>query len=292
MSTTSPAPTLPKSFLYVPAIRPDRFDKAFDAPSEAVILDLEDSVPASQKADAREAVASWFRRHPDIHQRMGDTQTWARINANTAREDLHSVVREGLTGIFLPKCSLGALEMVAHELRLLEVERALPDNGLGVIGLIEDAAGILDIHKIARGPRLVALGIGEADLLGDLRIERTDNTAAVINSLRLHIVLASARTNLAPPVGPTSTQFKDLDEVRTSCAVLRDLGFRSRTAIHPRQVGIINDVLAPTEDEIATARDVLSWYEASAGGVTTDAAGHLIDAATVKRAYEIMRRSE
>ncbi len=112
-------------------------------------------------------------------------------------------------------------------------------------------------------PALTAFGIGEVDLLGDLRVTRTHRTEAVILALRTQVVVASAAAGLEAPVAPTSTDFRDLDAFAESTRLALDLGFRSRTAIHPAQVPVIHDVLTPTADEVAAAQDVVGRYEAS-----------------------------
>ncbi|MCM3515072.1 aldolase/citrate lyase family protein [Nocardioides sp. P86] len=160
-----------------------------------------------------------------------------------------------------------------------------------VVALIESAQGLQTLQQMSTHPALTAFGIGEVDLLGDLRVTRTHRTEAVILALRTQVVVASAAAGLEAPVAPTSTDFRDLDAFGESTRLALDLGFRSRTAIHPAQVPVIHDALAPTADEVAAAQDVVGRYEASGSSVALDSAGRLIDGAVVRGARETLARA-
>lgn len=276
---------VPRSFLYVPANRPDLFAKAYDGPADAVVLDLEDAVPLAEKTTARAALTSWFE---SLDRTDGRPQQWVRVAPETVGVDLEAVVAEPLDGIFLAKCTLAALVEMSDRFAQLESGRpAVP-----VVGLIESGRGLAELSQMAAHARLTTFGMGETDLLSDLRMARAESTAGAIDALRLQIVVACAAAGLPAPVAPTSTAFRDLDAFERTSAHLRDIGFRSRTAIHPGQVPIIHEVFTPTSEEIVQAQDVLGRFEAARGGITTDVDGHLIDAAVVRAARETMSRRE
>ncbi|GGJ50028.1 HpcH/HpaI aldolase/citrate lyase family protein [Streptomyces brasiliensis] len=274
---------LPRSFLYVPASRPDLFAKAAGGQADAMVLDLEDAVPAAEKGTARGAVTAWLEGPRPV-----GTQTWVRVDAIGLADDLDAVVRPGLDGLLLAKCSPASLGELAETLARHEAARGL--GPVPVVGLVEDAGSLLALPELAAHERLTTLGIGEVDLLGDLRIARKAGTANAITTLRLQVVLHCAAAGLPAPVAPTSTDFRDLDAFRRTTRELVDLGFRSRTAIHPAQVPVIHEVLTPGKDEVAAARDVLDRFVEAAGGVTLDAAGRLIDAAVIRAAQETLAR--
>lgn len=279
---------LPRSFLYVPASRPALFAKAAAGAADAVILDLEDAVPVEEKRAARRAVRAWLdggRREAGAE---ADAQTWVRVDADRLAEDLEAIARPGLDGVVLAKCSHASLNDLAELLSGAEAEHDLLP--VPVVGLIEDAASVLALGDLAAHPRLTTLGLGEVDLLAALRVARTAATAGAVTQLRLQVVLHCAAAGLAAPVAPTSVEFRDLDGFRRTTQELADLGFRSRTAIHPAQVPIIHEVLTPTDEAVAAARDVLDRFSAARGGATLDAAGRLIDAAVIRSARETLAR--
>ncbi|WP_017934718.1 HpcH/HpaI aldolase/citrate lyase family protein [Nocardioides sp. Iso805N] len=275
---------LPRSFLYVPASRPALFAKAAASGADAVILDLEDAVPTAEKDEARAAVAAWL----DGERPAGGPPTWVRVDAAALAPDVAAAVRPGIDGLIVAKCSRAALADVADLLEQREAEHDLAP--VPVVGLVEDAAALVDLAAITAHPRLTTLGVGEVDLLGDLRLTRGPSTVHAVNQLRLQIVLHCAAAGLAAPVAPTSTDFRDLEAFRRTTHELVDLGFRSRTAVHPAQVPVIHEVLAPDQAQAAAAQDVVDRFVAAAGGVTVDANGRLIDAAVIRAAKETLAR--
>lgn len=276
---------LPRSFLYVPGNRPELFPKAAAGEADALVLDLEDAVPLAEKAEARRSVAQWLTGRSEA-----TPQQWVRVNAGAVAEDLDAAVRPGLAGLVLAACTPAVLEEVAARLAELEPARGVQPDRVRVVGLVESAAGLLELARMAAHPRLDAFGIGEVDLLGDLRISRGAHSEAAITALRTQVVVHSAAAGLEAPVAPTSTDFRDLEAFAESTRALLALGFRSRTAIHPAQVPVIHAVLTPTQEQVASAEDVVRRFEAAGGGVTTDRSGRLIDAAVVREARETLAR--
>lgn len=275
------AARLARSFLYVPGNRPELFPKAYAGPADAVVLDLEDAVPLAGKTEARAAVATWLGSTP---RSGGHPEQWVRIDPDSLSADLAAVVTPSLDGIFLAKCTTASLEETVSRLAALGGGRP----PVPVVGLVESARGLGEMPAMAAHPGLTTFGIGETDLLGDLRLARATSTLGAVDQLRLQVVVACAAAGLAAPVAPTSTAFRDLDAFAETTRHLRDLGFRSRTAIHPGQVPVIHEELTPEPAEVSRAQDVLARFEAAHGGVTTDVDGHLIDAAVVRAARETM----
>ena len=311
---SSPA-VLPRSFLYVPGNKPELFAKAAAGAADALILDLEDAVPVGQKDQARADVGRWLGDAGQGEAGSGETgqadagqadagradgrgdagasrqQRWVRLNPESFDRDLHAVTGPALDGVFLAKCSKAVLETAAGVLAELEIERGLPAGGIGIIGLIEDAAALAGLDDIVRSRRLVTLALGEVDLLADLRMARTPATEAALDSIRTRLVVACAAAGLSAPVAPTSTAIRDTELFLQSGRRLHDLGFRSRTAIHPSQVELIHRTFTPDEAAVAAARELLARFDGQGGGVMVDGEGRLVDAAVVRAAAETLGRA-
>lgn len=281
-------PVLPRSFLYVPGNKPELFAKAAAGAADAVILDLEDAVPAAEKASARSAVANWLAPAGDA---PAGPQWWVRVAPETLCEDLKAVASEQLSGLILAKCSTAGLRLAGELLTELEAAGRLAPGTVRLIGLLEDAGALLEAEAAPAVQRLASYGIGEVDLLADLRMARSPETENVIDALRTRVVVACAAAGLAAPLAPTSTDFRNLSAFERSGVHLRNLGFRSRTAIHPSQVPVINTVFTPDAEEIAAAQELLSRFSAEGGGVAVDAAGRMIDAAVIRAARETLERA-
>ncbi len=267
-----------RSWLYVPGDARDMLDGALARGADAVIVDLEDSIAPAAKDAARAMVVEW------VSSLAGDPRTraevWVRINATPQwrAKDLRALVGLDLDGVIVPKASA---ELV------IEVNRALGgDNAPRVAALVEDAQALVTLATLAATPGLSHLGMGEADLRAQLHLDPGQHEAE-LRPLRLAVMVASAAAGIQPPVGATSTDFRDLDTLRASTTRLRRLGFAGRTAIHPRQVAVINEVFTPSENEIADARNLVDRLDTATRdgmGVVTDADGRMVDEAVARQA--------
>ena len=262
----------PASYLYVPGDRPERFAKALASGADAVILDLEDAVALPAKDDARAAVVA------HIQGPVGSVEQWVRINtAERGLADLDAVAGlPGLTGIFVPKATRGDLDRLAS---IADVPRC---------ALIETAAALLELSTIAAADSLISLAMGEVDLAADLGLEPSPDERE-LRSLRMDVVVASAAAGRQAPIGPVSTDIKDLYGLGQSTESLRRSGFGSRQAIHPAQVPVINLAFTPTAKAVDSAEALLAQAQ-SADGVWVDDAGRMVDEAVLRSARRTLAR--
>ncbi|SDR20714.1 HpcH/HpaI aldolase/citrate lyase family protein [Thermostaphylospora chromogena] len=270
-----------RSHLYVPGNAPDKLGKALGRGADALIVDLEDAVPPAGKDAAREAVAAWLGAVDP-----GPVQLWVRVNPGELREaDVRAVATApALTGLVLAKVEAPAeLAEVDALLTALGAERVV------VAPLLESAAAVLRAPQIAAGPRVVRLQVGEADLCADAGITPGADERELL-WVRSQMVMVSAAAGIDPPVGPVSTDFRDLDALRASTLALARMGYAGRACIHPAQVAVVNEVFTPSEEEVAWARDVVTRFEESGAGVLLDSAGRMVDEAVVRRARRILAR--
>lgn len=277
-----------RSYLYVPADREDRLARAADRGADALILDLEDSVPAAGKDQARRLLAGWL-----AGQRDTDCELWVRINPPTAAEDITATVGPLVTGVVVPKAEPALLAEISGLLADAESARGVAPGRFGVLPIMETARGLQSVADVAASPRVVRLGLGEADLAADLGVQLSPDRAELL-PVRLQVVVAAAAAGIGAPVGPTSTDFRDVDGLRDSTRALLALGFRARTAIHPAQLQVINAVFTPSETEIARAGRLVAAFEAAqraGAGVFTDENGMMVDVAVVRSAREILARA-
>jgi len=250
------------SALYVPGSRPDRFDRAAASGADVVILDLEDSVAAEDKAAARDAVAAWLPGAPVAVQVRVNAPGADALTADLAALPPDAVLR-------VPKVS-GTDDLDAVD-------------GREVHAILESALGIERAFAIAGHPAVRSLTLGEADLAAELGLEGEDAFAW----LRSRVVVAARAAGLPAPMMSAYPDLRDLDGLAHSCAVGRRLGFHGRSAVHPAQVPVIRDAFAPTEAEVAWAHEVLAVL--SSAGVARLADGSMVDEAMRRRAEGIVR---
>jgi citrate lyase subunit beta/citryl-CoA lyase len=269
----------------VPGDQKDRLDGASARGADALILDLEDSVSAQNKGPARDLVTGWLAENATS---IG--QVWVRI-ASPA-EDI-AVLTGRVAGVMVPKAEPELLAAVGELLSAREEELRVARGTFAIIALIETARGLLDSAALAGAPRVARLAIGRADLAAELglRLEAED---PAFDSLLLQLVVASAAAGIAPPMAPTSTDFRDLDALRESTERLLRLGFRGRSAIHPAQLATINRVFTPSDAEVQRAGRLVAAFEESeraGSGVTTDEDGRMVDVAVVRSARDVLARA-
>jgi citrate lyase subunit beta/citryl-CoA lyase len=260
-----------RSYLFVPASRPERFDKACSAGAGAVIVDLEDAVPADAKLTARRALEAW------IGAASPSVPVLVRVNAAdtewfTGDLAMCRGAGERLGGIVLPKAE-----------RAADIERAA--SAAPVYPLIESAAGIAALETLARGPRVQRLMFGSIDFALDLGI--TDEREGLL-LFRSHIVLASRLAGLPAPVDGVTTAIDDDGRITGDARYARSLGFGGKLCIHPRQLSAVHAAFSASAGDIAWARRVLDAAQASNGAaVALD--GRMIDRPVILAAEQILK---
>lgn len=282
--------TVARSYLYVPGDQPDKLTRAASRGADALLVDLEDAVLPARKGAARDTTRAWLESTIGS---AGLPELWVRLNADAVEEDLAAVVLPGLTGVVVPKAEPALLRRVDEALRAVEREVGLVEGVTRLIPMVETALGVLRAEEVAAAPRVLRLGIGEADLAGALGL-RPGPQREELWHIRSVLVLASASGGLLSPVGPVELALDDPDLLEETTQLLLRQGFRARTVLAPRQLDVVHRVFTPSADEVREAYRVLRLLEASAAqgsGVAVDDDGRFIDAATVRSAREVLARA-
>jgi len=275
-----------RSWLYVPGDRPERFEKAIAKGADAVVLDLEDAVAIDRKVEARSLVADWVRNG-----NHGRAQIWVRVNQGLLGvEDTKAVANLGLTGICVPKVDDPTELVGIHEV-LVEAEKreGLESGHWPLIPLIESAVGLTHIASIVAARRVMQLQVGEVDLAADLGLN--GDIERHLAPIRSKVLVESVAAGILAPVGPVSTEFRDLDAFRESTRIVIGQGFLGRACIHPNQVMIVNEMCTPGIQEIQEAQDLLDRMDTAlqqGRGIALDSQGRMIDEASARSARRII----
>lgn len=268
---------LPRTYLYVPGDAADKLAKAVGRGADALIIDLEDAVPLAGKDAALAAVTAWLGEQGDA-----PVELWVRVNSGEPGDaDVRALAGlEALTGLALAKADAAAVTRVAALLAEAGDERTL------LMPVVESPAAVLELREIARSPRVQRLQVGEVDLAGELGVTLGPDETELL-AIRSAVVLESAAAGIEPPVGPVSRLVRDLDAFAVSTRLVTRLGFVGRCCIHPGQVGVVHDVVTPSDEEAASAQrtlDALAASEAAGTAVLLDEEGRLVDPAVVRSA--------
>ena len=275
-----------RSFLFVPGNRPRRMEKALASGADAVILDLEDSVPPEAKARARKTIRAFLNREPR------SIPLLVRVNALTSgmiEDDIKTILPAGPDGIVLPKAegsdSIAALDRLLGEY----------DNDTVPVMPIatETPAAIFELGGYRHvGHRLFALTWGAEDLPAAIGASTArDETGAYTAPYRMVRALAlfAARAAGVAAIETVYPDFKDIDGLKACVARARRDGFSGMMAIHPGQIAAINAAFQPTQAEIDWARRVIEAFDKNpeAGAIGLD--GRMLDAPHLSRARAILK---
>lgn len=272
----------PRSYLYVPADQTEKLQRAVLRGADALIIDLEDSVSASNKEIARKNLSNFLNGIET------NSEIWVRVNCDPVSlpQDLLAAVHPKVTGISFPK-SESAEQLGKLDAEISKLERESRSSGVQILALIETARGVVSSLEIAQSPRVSMLQLGEQDLRRELRLP-SDFSNSPLTFARNTIIYASAMAGINPPLGSVATQFSDLTSLRESTEAIRKQGFFGRTCIHPAQVSIVNEVFSRSEDDLRRARRIIEIMEISKGGATVDDEGTMVDEAHLKWAKSIL----
>lgn len=260
--------------LFVPATRPERFRKAAESGADAIIVDLEDAVPATEKDRARDALADGVLDNLPV-------PVFLRINGRATSwhaPDLGAASTLPIAGIMLPKSEgVGDLKLVAQRL----------GTELPVIALVETAVGIAELRQIAEAPNLGQIAFGSVDFALDIGAAHERDSLAFA---RAQIVLFSRVHQLPAPIDGVTVATRDTNLLASDCAHANALGFGGKLAIHPAQVSTIRDAFRTSQQEVEWAKRVLAAEQAS-GGAAIQLDGMMIDAPVCERARRILAKA-
>jgi citrate lyase subunit beta/citryl-CoA lyase len=265
--------SIPRSFLFVPGDRPERFDKALASGAHAVILDLEDAVQPDRKPFAREQLRAWLS--------TTKASVYVRINPlDTAwgEDDLDLSASSRVQGLMVPKA--GDAVQLRHVHARLQA-------GQGLIPLVESVSGFFAIQALANAPGVTRLAFGTVDFMADAGIS---GDGQELDSVRTQMVLASRAAGLQAPLDGVCLSIDDEQAIALEAQRSRRWGMGGKLCIHPRQVGHVNRAFEPTAAEIAWAHEVVQALEHGALGAVA-VRGKLVDKPVLLQAQQLLAQA-
>lgn len=286
-----------RSWLFVPGDSARKLERARTSGADVLILDLEDSVAESPKADARERVCAFLANACALPRTF---RAFVRVNglsAHDAHRELEAAMRARPDGILLAKSASGAdVTRLDAVLTVLEAETGLPDLSTKIAAIATESAGALfglGTYRDA-SQRLTGLAWGGEDLSADLGSTATRDADGVLTDpcrLARSLCLAGAVAAGVQPIDTVFTDFRDLDGLtREAAAAARD-GFTGKLAIHPDQVPIINAAFTPSERAVAEAQRVLEAFKKAPGADVVTIDSRTVDRPHLDRASRLLERA-
>ena len=280
-----------RSLMYVP-VNVDKFvDKAHTRGADVIQLDLEDSIPPAQKAEARKLVEKAAAKV-----RRGGADVVVRINQplSLAVRDLEHSVCPDVDGIACTKIdSASHVKLLDELVTELEEKRGMAVGHTRFITMVETPDAFTRIDEIPRAsPRVAAMNIGGEDFALNCNMQPDDD--ALLHPKQRMIIAARAAGVMPLGFIGTVADFGDWERFRRMVHRSRRFGFDGAGCIHPGQVKIVNEEYTPSEEEVAYARKVIAMDKeaAAAGRGSFQIDGKMIDIPVVVRAERLVRRYE
>lgn len=286
---TSPAKKMHRTLLFAPGSRAELLTKAQLGAADAMIFDLEDSVPLNAKEEARknvqQALALGLKKPMYLrisNPRAGDYLADLGVLAN------QSLVN--VAGVALPKADDAQdIETVSKALQEIEIKAGVAVGSLSILPMIETCLGLRNSFDIAKSSKRVSgmalASAEEGDFMVDLGGRWTPRSLA-LNYPRSKLVVDSRAAGLEWIVDGVFMNLKDTQMLREECLIARELGFVGKMAIHPTQVDVMHEVFSPSAEEIEYARGMIAAFrEGEARGVgAVKYQGMMVDYANVRLA--------
>jgi citrate lyase subunit beta / citryl-CoA lyase len=291
------AAALMRSLLFVPADDAKKLDKAMASGADALIVDLEDSIPTQGKADARLSAAAFIA---DAAKAAHRPRLLVRVNgfaSGLCDADLDAVVPARPDAVMLPKAEGGA-DVVRADAKLSarEAIAGLPDGCVKIVAIATETATAFFLAGTYGGAsgRLEGLTWGAEDLSAELGAEANrDGEGRFLDPYRLAraLCLAAAAAARVQAIDTVTVDFRNAAALRRESEEARRDGFTGKMAIHPAQVSIINEVFTPSAAAVAQARAVVAAFEAHPGRGTVGIDGVMYDRPHLERARQLLTRA-
>jgi citrate lyase subunit beta/citryl-CoA lyase len=286
-----------RTLLFVPGNRQNMIDKAAHLHADALVLDLEDSVPISEKASARaqvrDSLPNLTKQRAAAGAKRKGRKIFVRINSlasGLAEEDLETVITSDIDGINQPKPATGRdIEEIAALIERLERKRGITAGHIKLIPWVETARGLIHAFDIASAsPRIVGISFGAEDFTLDTGTTRTEDGSELLYPRTMVVIAAKAANVIA--IDTPYNNFRDEAGLINEAALARRLGFEGKCLIHPSQIEPVNNIFRPSPDEVDHARRVVAAFEAAEaqGFASTSLDGKMIDIPIANRARRLL----
>ena len=279
-----------RSLIFVPGNNLKFLEKAKSLSADIVCLDLEDSVPDTEKKNARNLINNILADRDKFICSMLFVRTNT-LASNMIQDDLVEIIHSGLDGIVLPKINdINELQKIEQMIMNLEKKHRLPRGIIKIAPSIESTKGVINSYEIASfSSRVIMLVFGIFDLLHDLQVEYTPQVAGA--SYSRSKVPVDARAADVPAIDAIWQDIHDTSGLDEDCTLGRSLGYTGKCVIHPSQLDAVHQIYRPSDDSIAWARQVYDAYTKSIkeGKGATTVGGKMIDEVHYKQACDILK---
>ncbi|MEW6351471.1 MAG: CoA ester lyase [Thermodesulfobacteriota bacterium] len=281
-----------RSMLILPANVRKFVEKACLRGADAVVLDLEDSVPLPEKAAARAAIQDAI---PSAGRGGADVLVRVNNDPQLLQQDLAAAVQPGLHAVFFPKVEEPA-QILDLETRIaaLEQQRGLAPGSVKIAAHIESPKGVLNVRGLAfSSSRVESMSLGPDDYCLELGVDPSPNATELFMACSMLAVACKAAGINPMGVLGTVAGFRDSEGFERTAEAARQIGFTGAYCIHPDQVPILNRVFTPLPEKVDFARRVVTAFEEglAQGRASISLDGRMVDTPVYKRGKALLERA-
>jgi citrate lyase subunit beta/citryl-CoA lyase len=283
-----------RTALFAPGSKERVLAKAAESDADAVIFDLEDSVPIAAKQEARALVA---RAIDHAHAARSAPLVTVRVNSSGSgllKDDLGAVVRPGLHAIFLPKAETPEdIFLAAALIEWVEVAQQMKPGTVEIVLMIESALGVYRCYDMLKAsPRVATACIGSAqdgDLQTDLGCAWSSDGPELMYA-KSKVLLDTRAAGKLYPLDGVYSDLSDIDGLVRDSEISARLGYVGRTVIHPKQIAPVRRAYSVPAGQVAYYTRVVNEFEAAekTGLAAIIVDGKLVDYAMYSRAKSVL----
>ena len=252
---------LMRSLMFVPAHNQKLLDSSLRRDADVLLLDIEDSVPVADKQQARDNIKEFVKR-PEAQGKM----IFPRVNDRESGEllkDLYQLTIPGVSGFMYPKSTKEEdVYFVGKLLETIEYEKNIPVGTFKLIPLIETSGAVVEIKEIcAACNRVIAVAFGCEDYVTDLGGKHDPDGQSIFYAR--NAIVNAARATGVLPIDTVHIKVHDLEDLEKNLILAKSLGFEGMLVLNPKELPLVNQYFAPSEEEVAWAEEMGKLTEAA-----------------------------
>lgn len=250
---------LMRSLMFVPAHNQKLLDSSVKRDADVLLLDIEDSVPITEKQQARDNIKEFVKRND-----LKDKLIFPRVNDRESGEllkDAYQLTIAGVDGFMYPKATKGEdIYFFGKLLETIEYEKGIPVGTFKIIPLIETAGAVMNIQDICNAcTRVIAVAFGCEDYVTDIK-GKHDNAGQSIFFAR-NAISNGARACGVIPIDTVHIKVHDLEDLERNLIVAKQLGFEGMLVLNPKELPLVNQYFSPSEEEVKWANEMVQLAE-------------------------------
>lgn len=280
-----------RSLMFVPAHNQKLLDSAIKRDADVLLLDIEDSVPITQKQLARDNIINFVKTS-----NLNGKLVFPRVNDRESGEllkDAYQLTIDGIHGFMYPKATKGEdIYFFGKLLETIEYEKNIPVGTFKIIPLIETCGAVMNIQDICTAcHRVVAVAFGCEDYVTDLKGKHDEFGNSIF--FARNMIANAARACGVIPIDTVHIRVHDLEDLERNLQVAKQLGFEGMLVLNPKELPLVHQYFSPSPDEVAWATEMISLSQEAVkeGNGVAVKNGKFIGPPMLKMASEILHKN-